>query len=151
MAGVTWNCCHLNAFCVHHTTTHHVTSCKATYIRCLSVTCHLHLLAEWLGSFMCYCGFGKDTKIRTQKVDLGDENSPTGSCRDSNSWPFNHKSGALTTELSPLPMWQVYFMGKHTLKNPWHRMWWMYAMGKPSLAEKKHHLDSILYQFPQCQ
>ena len=31
-------------FCVHHTTVHHVTSCKATYIRCmgLAVTCHLH-------------------------------------------------------------------------------------------------------------
>ena len=32
-------------FCVHHTTMHHVTSCKATYIKvyaCLAVTCHLH-------------------------------------------------------------------------------------------------------------
>ena len=32
-------------FCVHHTTMHHVTSCKATYVRCmrvLAVTCHLH-------------------------------------------------------------------------------------------------------------
>ena len=32
-------------FCVHHTTIHHVTSCKATYVRCmrvLAVTCHLH-------------------------------------------------------------------------------------------------------------
>ena len=33
-------------FCVHHTTMHHVTSCKATYRRkvyaCLAVTCHLH-------------------------------------------------------------------------------------------------------------
>ena len=33
MAGATWNCCHLSAFCVHHTTTHHVTSCKATYVK----------------------------------------------------------------------------------------------------------------------
>ena len=44
MAGATWNCCHLGAFCVHHTTMHHVTSCKATYVRCkacLAVTCHL--------------------------------------------------------------------------------------------------------------
>ena len=29
-------------FCVHHTTMHHVTSCKATYVRCLAVTCHLY-------------------------------------------------------------------------------------------------------------
>ena len=33
MAGATWNCCRLGAFCVHHTTMHHVTSRKATYIR----------------------------------------------------------------------------------------------------------------------
>ena len=24
-------------FCVHHTTMHHVTSCKATYVRCMHV------------------------------------------------------------------------------------------------------------------
>ena len=34
IAGGTWNCCHLGAFCIHHTTMHHVTSCKATYVRC---------------------------------------------------------------------------------------------------------------------
>ena len=50
MAGATWNCCHLGAFCVHHTTMHHVTSCV--------FSCKLPpaLLAEWLGSFTCYCG-----------------------------------------------------------------------------------------------
>ena len=37
MACATWNCCHLGAFCVHHTTMHHVTSCKATYVRCMRV------------------------------------------------------------------------------------------------------------------
>ena len=37
MAGATWNCCHLGAFCAHHTTMHHVTSCKATYVRCMRV------------------------------------------------------------------------------------------------------------------
>ena len=30
-------------FCVHHTTLHHITSCKATYVR-------------RMGSFTCYCG-----------------------------------------------------------------------------------------------
>ena len=32
-------------FCVYHTTMHHVTSCKATYVKCmhvLAVTCHPH-------------------------------------------------------------------------------------------------------------
>ena len=37
MAGATWNCCRLGAFCVLHTTMHHVTSCKATYVRCMRV------------------------------------------------------------------------------------------------------------------
>ena len=37
MAGATWNCCRLGAFCVHHTTMHHVTSRKATYVRCTRV------------------------------------------------------------------------------------------------------------------
>ena len=37
MAGATRNCCHLGAFCVHHTTMHHVTSCKDTYVRCMRV------------------------------------------------------------------------------------------------------------------
>ena len=37
MAGATWNCCHIGAFCVHHTTMHHVTSCKATCVRCMHI------------------------------------------------------------------------------------------------------------------
>ena len=32
MAGATWNCCHLGALCVPHTTMHHVTSCKANWV-----------------------------------------------------------------------------------------------------------------------
>ena len=32
MAGATWNWCHLCMFCAHHTTMHHVTSCKAAYV-----------------------------------------------------------------------------------------------------------------------
>ena len=30
-------CCRLGAFCVHHTAMHHVTSCKATYVKCLRI------------------------------------------------------------------------------------------------------------------
>ena len=37
-----------------------------------------------------------------QKVDPGEENSPAVPA-DSNPRPFNHESGALTTELSPPP------------------------------------------------
>ena len=46
IAGAMWNCCHLSAFCVHHTTMHHVTSLHANYVCrmhvCLTVTCHHH-------------------------------------------------------------------------------------------------------------
>ena len=70
--------------CVHHTTMHHVTSCKATYVRCMRVlsSCNLPpaLLAEWPGSFTCYCGNTGVERIPTlesaQKVDPGEENSP---------------------------------------------------------------------------
>ena len=37
MAGATWSCCHLGAFCVHHTTMHRVTSCRTTYVRCMRI------------------------------------------------------------------------------------------------------------------
>ena len=37
MAGATWNCCRLGAFSVHHTTIHHVTSCKV---------CQMHRLGH---------------------------------------------------------------------------------------------------------
>ena len=42
-------------FCVHHTTMYHVTSCKATYVKCMR-NLPPALLAEWPGSFTCYCG-----------------------------------------------------------------------------------------------
>ena len=49
----------LGAFCVHHTTMHCVTSCKATFVKvyaCLAVTCHLRFWQnDRAGSFMCYC------------------------------------------------------------------------------------------------
>ena len=52
-------CCHLSTFCVHHTTTHHVTSLHAkshTTDTCMC-SCNLPptLLAEWPGLFPCYC------------------------------------------------------------------------------------------------
>ena len=45
MAGATGNCWHHGTLWEHHTTMRRVTSCKATYVRCmyvLVVTCHLH-------------------------------------------------------------------------------------------------------------
>ena len=51
---------------------------------------------------------GTDTEI-AQKVDLGQEKLSCHSCGDSNPGPFNHESGAFTTELSPLPHYDSIF------------------------------------------
>ena len=81
----------------------HVTSCKATYrYMCACVlNCNLppELLAECPGLFKKKRKEKK--KSQHKKFYPGEENSP---CRDSNPRPFDHESGALTTELSPLPI-----------------------------------------------
>ncbi len=62
------------------------------------------LLAEWPGFFTCYCG---NTGVERIPKWVSTESRPwrrkfsRRSSRDSNQRPFNHESGALTTELSP--------------------------------------------------
>ena len=91
--------------CVHHATMLHATSCKdiRKVYACLAVTCHLHFLQndrDLLRATAVTRG-GTDTEIR-----VSTESRPCRrhfsrrSCRDSNPRPFNHESGALTTELS---------------------------------------------------
>ena len=64
------------------------------------------LLAEWPGSFTCYCS---NTGVERIPKWVSTESQPWRrkfSCRsssDSNPWPFNHESSALTTELSLPP------------------------------------------------
>ena len=62
------------------------------------------LLAEWPRSFTCYCGnMGVEwiLKIRdSTECWPWRRKFSRCSCRDSNPQPFNHESGALTTELS---------------------------------------------------
>ena len=47
MAGATWNCCRVGAFCVHHAYNHAPCHFMQSHIRhvhaCLAVACHLHL------------------------------------------------------------------------------------------------------------
>ena len=71
---------------------------------CLAVTCHLHFWQndrDFLRATVVTRG-GTDTEIR-----VSTESRPwrrkfsRRSSRDSNPRPFNHESGALTTELSP--------------------------------------------------
>ena len=73
---------------------------------CLAVTCHLHFWQndrDFLRATVVTRG-GTDTEIR-----VSTESRPwrrkfsRRSSRDSNPRPFNHESGALTTELSPPP------------------------------------------------
>ena len=73
---------------------------------CLVVTCHLHFWQndrDLLRATVVTQG-GTDTEIR-----VSTESRPwrrkffRRSSRDSNPRPFDHESGALTTELSPTP------------------------------------------------
>ena len=77
---------------------------------CLAVTCHLHFWQndrDFLRATVVTRG-GTDTEIR-----VSTESRPwrrkfsRRSSRDSNPRPFNHESGALTTELSPPPLTAV--------------------------------------------
>ena len=111
MAGATRICCQRESISACSVDTiHRVSSCKATYVRCMRVlfSCNLPpaLLAEWLG-FLRATAVTRgwmDTEIR-----VSTENWPWRrkfsrcSSRDSNPRPFNHKFGTLTTELSLLP------------------------------------------------
>ena len=87
-------------------------SCKATYIGCMhNVYCNLppELLAEWLGSFMCYRGNMREERILksvSTKSWPWRRKLSHHSSWDSNPKPFNHESGALTTELSMLHVHQ---------------------------------------------
>ena len=108
---VTWLVPHETAAVLAHYA-YTIMSCKATYIGCMhNVYCNLppELLAEWLGSFMCYRG-----NMRKERIlkSVSTESWPWRrklshhSSWDSNPKPFNHESGALTTELSMLHVHQ---------------------------------------------
>jgi len=84
MAGATWNCCCFGAFCVHHTTMHHMSlHAKPHTLGACVFSCNLPpaLLAEWPGSFTCYCGNTKVERIpkykSAQKVTPGEKNTPS--------------------------------------------------------------------------
>ena len=70
------------------------------------------LLAEWLGSFMFYCGNMVVERLqkRVQKVDSREKKISCCSCGDSNTRSFNRMFGTLTTELSPTPLWSTVWL-----------------------------------------
>ena len=82
-------------------------SSRRVLVHACSFSCNLPpaLLAEWPGSFTCYCGntWWNGYRNKSQHRRLNPEkNISRLSCRDSNSRHFIHESGALTTELFPL-------------------------------------------------
>ena len=78
---------------------------------CLAVTCHLHFGQNDRG-LLCATAVKRGwnryrNKSQHRKLTLEKKILPPlltrRSCRDSNPRPFDHESGALTTELSPPP------------------------------------------------
>ena len=60
LSGATWNNAAVSTQVLCTPYNHapcRVTSCRTTYVRCMRISCNLPpaLLAEWLGSFTCYC------------------------------------------------------------------------------------------------
>ena len=86
----------------NHAPCHFMHSHIRTVYACLAVTCHLHF---WQNDrdLTCYCGNtgwnGYRNKSQHRKSTL-EKKILRRSCRDSNPRPFNHESGALTTEPS---------------------------------------------------
>ena len=73
---------------------------------CLAVTCQLRFWHNDRDLFRATAVTrgGTDTEIRVSTESRSWRGkSSRRSCRDSNPRPFNHESGALTTELSPPP------------------------------------------------
>ena len=73
---------------------------------CLAVTCHLHFWQNDRGLLRATAVIrgwnGYRNKSQHRKLTL-ERKFSRRSCRDSNPRPFDHESGALTTELSPPP------------------------------------------------
>ena len=113
MVGATRNCCRLGASYVY--TIQPYTSLQCHFIQrhrgrvyvCLIVTCHRHF---WQNDRDLLCSTavtrgwnGYRNKSQHRKLTLEKKTFSRRSCRGSNPGPFDHESGALTTELSPLP------------------------------------------------
>ena len=125
MAGATRNCCYLGAFCVHHTTMHRVNHAPCHFMQshirkvyaCLAVTCHLRFWLNDRGLFRAtvvtrgWNGYRNKSQHRKLTLEKKKEKKSRRSSRDSTPRPFDHESGALTTELSPLPVYDCLHTG----------------------------------------
>ena len=103
----------------NHAPCHFMQSHIRKVCACLALTCHLRFLAEWPGSFTCYCGnTGVEqipNKSQHRKSTLEKKILPP-LLQGFEPWPFSHESVALTTELSPPPQSCLTFgFGEHVL------------------------------------
>ena len=83
--------------------------------------CHMKLLP----SRCVLHGGGTNTEIRVSSESRLWRTFSHRSCRDSNQRPFNHESGALTTELSPLPISVDYSANLWRLAVRWQENEWL--------------------------
>ena len=78
---------------------------------CLAATCYLHVWQndrDFSRATAVKQGVERIAKYKSaQKADSWKNVYPRRSCRNSNLRPFDHASGALTTELSSLPIVNV--------------------------------------------
>ena len=80
----------------NHAPCHFMQSHIRKVYACLAVTCHLHFWQNDRGLLRATAVTRGWNGYRNKKRKFSRR-----SCRDSNPRPFNHESGALTTELSP--------------------------------------------------
>ena len=93
----------------NHASCHFMQSHIRKVYASLAVTCHLHFW-QWPGSFTyCY-----ERRVSTENRPWRRKFSRR-SCRDSNPRPFNHESGALTTELSPPPERDLFILASERI------------------------------------
>ena len=109
-------------FCVHHTTMHQIYHFMQSDIRkvhaCVAVTCHLHFWQNDRGLLRAtavtrgWNGYRNNSQHRKLTLEKKKKKISRRSCRNSNPRPFNHESGALTTELPPFPeLFRLTFRG----------------------------------------
>ena len=85
----------------NHLFIHSANTRKRVY-PCLGVTCHLHFWQNDWGNTVVTRGWdGHRIRVSTESL-VRRRKFSRRSCRDSNSQPFDHESGALTNKLSRL-------------------------------------------------
>ena len=145
--GATWNCRRIGASSAYtiqpctmslHAKPHTQGVCK--------FSCNLPpaLLAEWPGSFTCYCG-----NMGVEWIRVSTESRPwrrkfsCHSCRDSNPRPFNRESSTLTTEPSPPPGESSYTKENQTTR--WVTRYWEKTSWPTTTKINQWRHSSILF------